>query len=81
MKKLIILPWRISLGILIIEFHSESVVQLPKSSLLCTDDGILREIKDCGHKNIHRKRGKPMRECGFLSTLADELAETELTSG
>jgi len=36
---------RISLGFLIIEFHSESVVQLSKSSSLCTDVGELRENK------------------------------------
>lgn len=51
----------ISLGFLIIEFHSESVVQLPKSSPLCVDVGVIKEIKDCGGIKYLRKKGQARR--------------------
>lgn len=57
-KKLSISTQVISLGSLIIEFHSESVVQLPKSSPLCADVGVIREIKDCGGIKYPRKKGQ-----------------------
>lgn len=71
-----------SLGFLIIEFHSESVVQLPKSSPLYADVGVIREIKDCGAIKYPWKRGtRTPLDTPLSAPLALTNAETGLTSG
>lgn len=81
-KKLSISTQGISLGSLIIEFHSESVVQLPKSGSLCADVGVIKEIKDCEHK-ISAEKGPGSRGDASSSrrSCVGKRTETGLTSG